>query len=116
MGFGHERLDPDTDSDTDGNMTQAKIDPNLKKEAEKRFRLFGLDSATATRLFFSKVVQTNRIPFTIGCDPCMKTEQSPYETTPEEDAYDVRAAERAYADYKANGCKSRPFAELLKET
>ena len=34
----------------------------------------------------------------------------------EEDAHDARVAERAYADYKASGRKSRPFTELLKET
>ncbi len=96
-------------------LVQAKIDPKLKKEAEKCFSLFGLDSATAIRVFFSKVVQTNRIPFTVGFDPCTET-HPPYETTPEEDAYDARVAERAYADYKSSGQKSRPFAELLKET
>ena len=97
-------------------LVQAKIDPKLKKEAEKCFSLFGLDSATAIRVFFSKVVQTNRIPFTIGFDPCTETDKSSYETTPEEDAHDARVAERAYADYKANGRKSRPFVDLLKET
>ena len=97
-------------------LVQAKIDPELKKEAEKRFSHFGLDSATAIRMFFSKVVQTNRIPFTVGFDPCTEVNTLPYETTPEEDASDVRVAEQAHAEYKANGSKSRPFIDLLKET
>ena len=94
-------------------LVQAKIDPRLKKEAEKRFALFGLDSATAIRMFFSKVVQTDRIPFTVGLD---NAEPYEYETTPEEDAYDAMVAKEAYEEYKASGCKSRPFSELLKET
>jgi addiction module antitoxin, RelB/DinJ family len=94
-------------------LVQAKIDPWLKEEAEKRFSLFGLDSATAIRMFFAKVVQTDRIPFTVGLDDDIPGE---YETTPEEDAYDAQVAKEAYEEYIASGCKSRPFSELLKET
>ena len=97
-------------------LVQAKIDPELKKEAEKRFSRFGLDSATAIRMFFAKVVQTNRIPFTVGFDSFTETAVPPYGTTVEEDAYDACVAEQAHAEYKANGSKSRPFTELLKET
>jgi len=97
-------------------LVQAKIDPKLKKEAEKRFSLFGLDSATAIRMFFSKVVQTNRIPFVVGFDAFSEGNASSYETTPEEDANDARVAEQAYAEYQVDGRKSRPFQALVKET
>ena len=97
-------------------LVQAKIDPKLKKEAEKRFSLFGLDSATAIRMFFSKVVQTNRIPFMVGFDAPSEGNATSYETSPEEDAHDVCVAEQAYADYQADGKKSRPIRALLKET
>lgn len=97
-------------------LVQAKIDPKLKKEAEKRFSLFGLDSATAIRMFFSKVVQTNRIPFMVGFDTPSEENASAYETSLEEDAHDARVAEQANAEYQAGGKKSRPIRELLKET
>lgn len=71
-------------------LVQAKIDPRLKKEAEKRFELFGLDTATAIRMFFSKVVQTDRIPFTVGLDNTAVPYE--YETTQEEDACAVNRA------------------------
>ncbi len=97
-------------------LVQAKIDPKLKREAEKRFSLFGLDSATAIRMFFSKVVLTNRIPFTVGLDISTGECSSSYETSPEEDAHDARVAEEALAEYQVGGRRSRPFHELLKET
>ena len=59
-------------------LVQAKIDPELKKEAEKRFSRFGLDSATAIRMFFAKVVQTNRMPFTVGFDSFTETAVPPF--------------------------------------
>jgi len=97
-------------------LVQAKIDPKLKKEAEARFNLFGLDSATAIRMFFSKVVQTNRIPFTVGMDSPREGYASLDESSRQEDERDARVAEEAFAEYEADGRKSRPFQALLKET
>jgi addiction module RelB/DinJ family antitoxin len=82
-------------------LVQARMEPALKERAENYFHSFGIDSATAIRMFFTKVVETGRIPFTIGYDV--------------EDLYDVRIAEMAYKDYEESGKKSRPFSELLKE-
>jgi len=47
---------------------QAKIDPLLKSRAEDYFERFGIDTATAIRMFFSKVVETGKIPFIIGVE------------------------------------------------
>jgi DNA-damage-inducible protein J len=82
-------------------LVQARIEPALKEKAEKYFHAFGMDTATAIRIFFAKVAETGMIPFTIGLDP--------------EDVYDAKIAEEAYQEYVDSGYKSRPFPELLKE-
>jgi len=45
---------------------QAKMEPALKTKAENYFEKFGIDTSTAIRIFFSKVVETGKIPFIIG--------------------------------------------------
>lgn len=82
-------------------LVQARIDPVIKEKAEAYFHLFGLDSATAIRMFFAKVSETGSIPFTIGVNT--------------EDAYDAMIGEQAYAEYLASGKKSRPISELYKQ-
>jgi addiction module RelB/DinJ family antitoxin len=82
-------------------LVQARIDSALKEKAERYFHSFGMDTATAIRIFFAKVAETGKIPFTIG----METE----------DLYDAMVAEQAYQEYIDSGKKSRPFSELLKE-
>ncbi|MDR3094575.1 MAG: type II toxin-antitoxin system RelB/DinJ family antitoxin [Bacteroidales bacterium] len=82
-------------------LVQARIDPVIKERAEAYFHSFGIDTATAIRIFFAKVSETGRIPFTIGLEA--------------EDVYDAMVAERAYQEYIDGGKKSRPFSELLKE-
>jgi antitoxin component of RelBE/YafQ-DinJ toxin-antitoxin module len=62
---------------------------------------FGIDSATAIRMFFTKVVETGRIPFTIGYDA--------------EDLYGgVRIAEMAYKDYEESGKNRALFLNFSK--
>ncbi|MGC4130346.1 MAG: type II toxin-antitoxin system RelB/DinJ family antitoxin [Bergeyella sp.] len=82
-------------------LVQARIEPDLKEKAESYFQSFGMDTATAIRIFFAKVAETGKIPFTIGIEP--------------EDKYDAELAEKSYREYEKNGKKSRPFSELLKE-
>jgi addiction module RelB/DinJ family antitoxin len=82
-------------------LVQARIDPVIKEKAEAYFRSFGMDSATAIRIFFAKVSEVGKIPFTIGLE--------------DEDVYDAMIAEQAYQEYIDSGKKSRPFSELLKE-
>ncbi len=82
-------------------LVQARIDPAIKEKAESYFRSFGIDNATAIRIFYAKVAEVGGIPFTIGRET--------------EDLHDTKVAEQAYAEYLANGKKSRPFSELLKE-
>jgi addiction module RelB/DinJ family antitoxin len=49
-------------------LVQARIDSALKEKTEKYFHAFGMDTATAIRIFFAKVAETGSIPFTIGYD------------------------------------------------
>ena len=42
---------------------QVRVDPNLKKNLEKILAKIGIDMPTAVRIFFSKVVMTEGIPF-----------------------------------------------------
>ncbi|GHV63879.1 hypothetical protein FACS1894199_00830 [Bacteroidia bacterium] len=86
-------------------LVQARIDPIIKEKAEAYFHSFGMDCATAIRIFFAKVSETGRIPFTIGVD----------DTEDAEDAYDAMIGEQAYAEYLASGKKSRPISELYKK-
>lgn len=82
-------------------LVQARIEPLLKQKAEQYFHSFGMDSATAIRIFYAKVAEVGRIPFTIGFSS--------------EDLYDAKIGEQAYKEYLDSGKKSRPFSELLKE-
>ena len=47
-------------------LVQAKVEPALKKKAEKCLNDFGLDTSSAIRMFLIKIVQTGQIPFAIG--------------------------------------------------
>ena len=82
-------------------LVQARIDPVIKERAEAYFHSFGMDSATAIRIFFAKVSETGRIPFTIGLD--------------DEDAYDAMIGEQAYQEYIDSGKQSKPISNLYKE-
>jgi DNA-damage-inducible protein J len=82
-------------------LVQARIEPAIKEKAEKYFHSFGLDTATAIRIYFAKVAETGRIPFSIGLDP--------------EDVYDAKIAEQAYQEYVDSGYKSHPISDLYKK-
>lgn len=47
---------------------QVRIDEDLKKRVEAIFKHFGLDTATAVRMFFKKVDLTGGIPFDLRHD------------------------------------------------
>jgi addiction module RelB/DinJ family antitoxin len=82
-------------------LIQARIDPALKEKAENYFRAFGMDTATAIRIFFAKVAETGKIPFVIGLEP--------------EDIYDSKLAEKAYEEYEKNSYESYPIENLYKK-
>jgi addiction module RelB/DinJ family antitoxin len=82
-------------------LVQARIEPAIKEKAEKYFHSFGMDTATAIRIFFAKVAETGRIPFTIGLEA--------------EDVYDSMVAEQAYQEYIDSGKKSKPISNLYEE-
>jgi len=66
-----------------------RLDESLKKEAELVFENIGLDSPTAIRIFFKKVVATRSIPFALE-------EDCPYQFTKEEEEGILQAAKESY--------------------
>ncbi len=44
---------------------QTRIDPKLKKDAQKALEKMGLDMSTGIKIFLAEVVRTNSIPFTV---------------------------------------------------
>jgi len=47
-------------------MVRARLDPALKKKAEKIFEIVGLTESEAVRLFYKNVVITRGLPFTLS--------------------------------------------------
>jgi len=45
---------------------RARLDPELKKKAEKIFKIVGLTESEAVRLFYKNVVLTRGLPFTLS--------------------------------------------------
>ncbi|MEK7538451.1 MAG: type II toxin-antitoxin system RelB/DinJ family antitoxin [Patescibacteria group bacterium] len=44
---------------------QIRIDPKMKKAANKALQAMGLDMSTGVKLFLAQVVRTNSIPFPV---------------------------------------------------
>jgi DNA-damage-inducible protein J len=47
---------------------QVRMDSDLRKKAETVFKTLGVDSTTAVRMFYSKVVRTKSIPFDLNVE------------------------------------------------
>ncbi len=58
-----------------GQSTNIKIDPELKKEAQKLFSELGMDMTTAVNIFLRQAVKEQAIPFRVG-EPCHKNSNS----------------------------------------
>jgi len=69
---------------------QVRLDETLKRDAETIFDNLGVDSPTAIRMFFKKVVATRSIPF--------RVEENPYHFTPEEEQEILNACDPAHED------------------
>ena len=54
---------------------QVRMDRSLKDEAEAVFEEMGLDTTTAVRIFFTKVVKTRSMPFRLKAEPEFTTDQ-----------------------------------------
>ena len=93
-------------------LIQTRVDASLKKKSEEVLNKLGLDFTSAIRAYLNKIVQTQSIPFSLSLE---QEQEGDYYTTPEEDAYDLECAEKAYAEYIKDGKKSRPMEELFKE-
>ncbi len=74
---------------------QVRLDEDLKKDAERIFENLGVDSPTAIRMFFKKVVATRSIPFSL--------EESPYTFTKEEETEILQAAEESHDPENLDG-------------
>ena len=75
-------------------MVQARVEPDLKNNAESIFRELGLNSAQAITMFYKQVELTGGLPFNVGV-PNEKTRKT-FESTDEgrdlivcEDAQDM---------------------------
>lgn len=66
---------------------QVRMDRKLKDSAEEVFAEIGLDATTAVRMFYSRVVRTQSIPFPLRVEP---------EFTPEQEEAILRASEESY--------------------
>lgn len=53
---------------------QIRIDRELKESADEVFCELGLDSATAVKMFFTKVAKTRSIPFKLKVEPEFSSE------------------------------------------
>jgi addiction module RelB/DinJ family antitoxin len=73
---------------TTKSSVQVRLDEDLKKDAETVFENIGVDTPTAIRMFFKKVVATRSIPFAL--------EESPYTFTKEEETEMLQAVEESY--------------------
>jgi DNA-damage-inducible protein J len=54
---------------------QVRMDRSLKDEAEAVFEEMGLDTTTAVRIFFTKVVKTRSMPFRLKAEPDFTSDQ-----------------------------------------
>lgn len=91
-------------------LIQTRVDAKLKAQSEEVLNKLGLDFTSAIRAYLNKIVQTQSIPFSLSL-----VQEGDYYTTPEEDAYDNKCAEQAYAEYIKSGKKSRPMEDLYEE-
>lgn len=67
---------------------QVRLEESLKRDTEAVLDNLGLDTPTAIRIFFKKIVSTRSIPFSIE-------EESPYKFTPEEESQILLAAQES---------------------
>ena len=49
-------------------LIQAKVEPRLKRQAQKCLAGFGMDFSTAIRIYLHKIVSTKGIPFTVDAN------------------------------------------------
>ena len=54
---------------TTKSSVQVRLETDLKNEAESILENLGLDSPTAIRIFFKKIVATRSLPFTLEEEP-----------------------------------------------
>jgi len=67
---------------------QVRLDSKLKADAEAVLENIGLDTPTAIRIFYRKIVSTRSIPFSL--------EEAPYRFTPEEEDEILVAEKESY--------------------
>ena len=89
-----------------GQSTNIKIEPTLKKQAQKLFADLGLDMTTAVNIFLRQAVKEHAIPFRIG-DPAPN-----YETL--EAIREVEMMKNNPEEYKSYTDVDEMMKELLK--
>lgn len=78
---------------------QVRLDDKLKKKAEHIFQEIGLDTPTAIRVFFAKVVAIGGIPFSLHSEDHYSPEQ-------------LKRLDRLAADAKKGKGVSRSFSSI----
>jgi len=68
-------------------LVQARVEPDIKSEAEKYFADLGMSASKAIRMFYKKVAQTRAIPFLIEEE---KMEEDVYEYDDQGNAWKLR--------------------------
>lgn len=59
-----------------GQSTNIKIDPEVKKQAQKLFSDLGMDMTTAVNIFLRQAIKEQAIPFRVG-EPVKSAQESP---------------------------------------
>lgn len=90
-----------------GLSTTIKIDPTLKREAQRLFSDLGLDMSTAVNIFLRQAVREQAIPFRVG-DPVPNAETL-------EALREVEQMKKDPAKYKGYTNVDQMFEELLSE-
>jgi addiction module RelB/DinJ family antitoxin len=87
-------------------LVQARIDSELKSEAEEVLGRYGIDLPTLFRMTLHAVINAKGVPF-----PTSLTS----ELTAKEDYQDFIDADKAYKKFKVSGKETRSIHELKKE-
>ncbi|MFT5633113.1 MAG: DNA-damage-inducible protein J [Rubritalea sp.] len=97
---------------TTKSSVQVRLDETLKRDAESVFENLGVDTPTAIRIFFKKVVATRSIPFNL--------EENPYTFTKEEEQEILNACDPNHEDSEVVAVtktpqETRKFLDSLKK-
>lgn len=80
-------------------IVRARLDPGLKKKAEKIFRIVGLSESEAVRLFYKNVVLFRGLPFSLNI-PNLETKSAIEEARSGEVSKNYSSVDELFVDLK----------------